>query len=252
MSVGTFAAHFAYFYSANIVALVIPNEDEIGANSELEVFYANQVYQMTKQKTNSAIGRKIPDDPPNEVALAMSNYLKEQHKDLMFEFHLTATPLSDPDTFQQRQLLRYFQPFVLNQVARSLHARARHQGENNMEGFGACFENKDPDRQVQVIFDMILLDEDIWDDADEGGQRFAKETHLSPLESSLDQSIRSAEMVLREMKFMEKREARMRQTSESINMRVRWFSYLSISVLLSVTYVQVTYLKRYFHKKKLM
>jgi hypothetical protein len=51
---------------------------------------------------------------------------------------------------------------------------------------------------------------------------------------------------------MEKREARMRVTADSINSRVRWFGYLSVAVLLVVTYLQVTYLKQYFHKKKLM
>ena len=38
----------------------------------------------------------------------------------------------------------------------------------------------------------------------------------------------------------------------SINARVRYFSYVSVAVLLVVTYIQVTYLKRYFRKKKLL
>ena len=199
------------------------------------------------------LARSLPDDPPNEVAQAMSKYLQNHGEIHKVQFQLTCTPMSNPENFQQRNTLRYFQPLVVNHVARTTRARSRQRGDNNMEGYGICIENKDDEKQVQVIFDMILLDDIIEDDYDAGqNQRFGKEEHLSPLESSLDQSIRSAESVLREMKFMEKRESRMRKTSESINRRVRWFSYLSISVLLSVTYVQVTYLKRYFHKKKLM
>ena len=81
---------------------------------------------------------------------------------------------------------------------------------------------------------------------------FEKKQHLTPLEEALDKSINAANTVIREMKYMEKREARMRVTADSINSRVQYFSYLSVAVLLGVTYVQVTYLKRYFHKKKLM
>jgi len=44
----------------------------------------------------------------------------------------------------------------------------------------------------------------------------------------------------------------MRKTSESINFRVRFFSYVSVIILGVVTYLQVTYLKRYFRKKKLL
>lgn len=104
------------------------------------------------------------------------------------------------------------------------------------------------------MFDIALISDKPYDteDGSDGKAQFSKDAHLTPLEMSLDESIRAATVVLREMDYMEQREARMRQTAESINTRVRWFSYLSVSILLSVTYIQVSYLKRYFHKKKLM
>jgi heme exporter protein D len=77
-------------------------------------------------------------------------------------------------------------------------------------------------------------------------------THLTPLVAQLSQSITAANVVLREMESMQRREGRMRDTADSINARVRYFSYISVTVLLVVTYIQVTYLKRYFHKKKLL
>ena len=76
--------------------------------------------------------------------------------------------------------------------------------------------------------------------------------HLEPLAQQLADSVRSAQTVINEMRYMERRESRMRHTADSINKRVRNFSYISILVLLVVTYLQVTYLKRYFRKKKLL
>jgi hypothetical protein len=110
--------------------------------------------------------------------------------------------------------------------------------------------NNDQDRQVQIIIDVVMMSQTSQEEEKAAG--FEKEKHLTPLEQSLDQNIAAANKVLREMKYMEQREYGMRMTAESINARVRWFSYLSVAVLLVVTYVQVTYLKRYFHKKKLM
>jgi hypothetical protein len=127
-----------------------------------------------------------------------------------------------------------------------------------LEGYGVCLQNGSDNTPVTVVFDAVLLSEDVsggWKKKKGKGKKggdFEKDKHLTPLEMSLDRSLSAAHTVMREMKYMELREARMRQTADSINTRVRWFSYLSVGVLLTVTYVQVTYLKRYFHKKKLM
>lgn len=75
---------------------------------------------------------------------------------------------------------------------------------------------------------------------------------MDPLETSLDEIITKAEDILEEFKYMERRERRMRKTADSTNTRVRYFSYLSILVLLGVTLIQVLYLQSYFRKKKLM
>jgi hypothetical protein len=118
--------------------------------------------------------------------------------------------------------------------------------------YRVCFLNGDAENQAQVILDVVLLSEEMIDDEDTSSLGFQKDKHLTPLEQSLQNSITAANTVLQEMKYMEQREQRMRITAENINTRVRWFSYLSVAVLLVVTYIQVTYLKRYFHKKKLM
>jgi hypothetical protein len=153
---------------------------------------------------------------------------------------------------------KFFLPTVLNHVRHSNYQKPKDKDEEEewndaaMEGYEICMINEDDEQAVQVIFESIYVSEDVMDVEDIKKPAFEKEKHLTPLEKNLDQSIQAAHAVLREMKYMEKRETRMRQTAESINSRVRWFSYLSIAVLFTVTYLQVTYLKRYFHKKKLM
>lgn len=212
---------------------------------------------MTKAKAEHMIlPKSLPEEAPSEVATKMSAYLKERgSNDAKLRIQITGTPASDPTNYQHQIATKYFVPAVVNYVGSTTEARARGQRASNewgnLEGYGICLTNAAA--PVQVIFDIVLISEEIKDDDPSSStKRFTKDKHLTPLEESLDQSINAANSVLREMQYMEKREARMRKTAENINTRVRWFSYLSASILLSVTYIQVTYLKRYFHKKKLM
>lgn len=217
----------------------------------------DQVFAMTKAKSEHKIlQKKLPDEPRDNVASAMSKFLQQSGSNSAgIRVQITGTPTTDPENYQHQYNTKYFVPAVVNYLGRSTDARNRRNkktNEANLEGYGICLTNSDKKRPAQVIFDVVLVSEDILDDDTASESGFKKEKHLTPLEESLEQSISAANSVLREMKYMEKREARMRKTADSINARVRWFSYLSVSVLLSVTYIQVTYLKRYFHKKKLM
>lgn len=246
-----------YIHSAHLIALVLPSEDELGSDETLETWYVDQVFLMTKAKNqHKVIPRAVPDEPIDAVASKMSAYLQEHggdHTDL--QILITGSPISDRTNYQYTLSTKYFVPTVINYVGSTTDARMnRHRTASdggNLEGYGICMTNGSAERRVQIIFDILLISEEVLDD-DVTSKRFTKDQHLTPLEESLDQSIDAANSVIREMKYMEKREARMRKTAESINTRVRWFSYLSVSILLSVTYIQVTYLKRYFHKKKLM
>lgn len=234
---------------SHLVFLPIPNEDQI-EDEALESWYFEEVYALTKAKSD-----KLPEallhEPPAEVARLQSDFLREREDNVSkLQIRLTDHPNGFQQTSSQffSYKAKYFQPHVINYVRRLSRAKRRGMEDATVYGFHICLTNKDTENQVEVIFDSVLVSEHLDDDA----ANFRKDEHLTPLEQSLDQSIDAAQTVLREMKFLEMREARMRQTAESINGRVRWFSYLSVGILLSVTYVQVTYLKRYFQKKKLM
>jgi p24 family protein delta-1 len=250
-------------FSAHFVSLVLPDDEAFGdANDTIETWYFDQIYAMTQTKQKHNIIPKhfvTHDNMPDVVAQHMSSYIQSQHgDDAHLNILITATPSTDPANYHHEIPTKLFHPTVLNYVGRTTDAKAhihradKHEG--NIEGYGLCFSNTHRSRQARVVFDIALISDrpNVNGETVDEKSKFNKDAHLTPLEMSLDESIRAATVVLREMKYMEQREARMRETAESINTRVRWFSYLSVSVLLSVTYIQVSYLKRYFHKKKLM
>jgi len=258
---------------AHVVILVLPTEEELEIYDKenkpqgitahhVESWYVDHIYELTKRKTkHSGFGKPKDwmgdEEEPTSVVSVKSKYLQDNDK--VSSIHIGITDRPGEDDYAIVSNTQYFRPIFFNKIRHEVAARNRAEIDQSLEGYGICLKNSSPEKSAHVIIDVVLNSEQIGtyddntpDDAPQKQTDFDKKLHVTPLEKSLDQSIRAAEAVLREMKYLEHREARMRETAESINTRVRWFSYLSITVLLAVTYVQVTYLKRYFHKKKLM
>lgn len=251
---------------AHLVALVLPSEDELPGDAILETWYVEQLHKMAKSKAsnNNLLPLQLLDEIPADVNERQSRYLEERAGTIpKVTIHFTNQPHEENAVYGHEVAATYFKPVVVNQIVRVMAGKAASEissedkEEASLQGYGVCIHNPDTEFAVHVIFDVVLASEDLsqYDEpikANKPTTDFDKERHLTPLERTIDVSIRAARSILREMKYMEKREARMRLTADSINSRVRWFSYLSVGVLLVVTYLQVTYLKRYFHKKKLM
>ena len=242
---------------AHLVGVIIPGEESMG-DGKAEAWYFDQLYKLTAAKAErKVIPKKFPDEQPDYVAKHMSEFLQENAAETSNPavVSLTNNPKNRRGDTQYKS--KYFQPMVVNFISRTMNARAsrkkREKAMDDIDGYHLCIYNRAEDVQIQMILDIVLVSEDIPMDLDRVGEGgFNKDTHLTPLEESLSDSIDAAQNILKEMRYMEQREQRMRKTTDSINSRVHWFSYLSVSVLLTVTYIQVTYLKRYFHKKKLM
>lgn len=252
---------------AHVVVLPLPDEqlyNSVSDASATELFYVEEVYQMTKLKTHlKVIPKGIPNDPPDVVAQAVSGFLKNHGKIIPGKAHKAPVIVSihaesydgHRNDVEYKDKSQFFLPMVLNHV-RKHHA---HQAAENFEDVEICFVMDDSlfqeeyEHQVHVVFDVVMVSEEVNDlDPRPPEPGFKKDQHLTPLETSLDASIVSARQVLREYNYMEQREQRMRQTADGINARVHYFSYISVAILFGVTYLQVGYLKRYFKKKKLM
>lgn len=109
-----------------------------------------------------------------------------------------------------------------------------------------CFKNaaREPRR---VRFD---LQKDVI--ATKDYSELVRHEHLKPLELQFRMAEDTLDQVYAEMDYMRKREARLRQTSDSTNTRLRAFSILSVGALVGVALWQVAYLRNFFKVKKLM
>ncbi len=87
------------------------------------------------------------------------------------------------------------------------------------------------------------------------GQKFdsAKtKEHLRPLQLLFRRAELTVAGVSKELDSVRQREAALRETSETTDTRIQWFSIFSIVILLAVSLWQVTFLKSFFRSKKLL
>jgi len=244
------------------LALPSPTSDEeaegetpkwITNYNSLESHFLGQMQELTKRRTQtSALLRKFPVKPSSEVQSSMDNFLES------FDGTLSSgcqVKLSNPKSTTTRNMETYwFTPLVINHVRKAIRTRKNEREKSPLEGYQACFINNNEDFTVHIVVDSVMVSEGPDYDDDENASEDAsfQGHHLTPLAEQLGESFSAAQTVINEMNYMERREARMRKTADSINTRVRYFSYISVGILLVVTYLQVTYLKRYFRKKKLL
>lgn len=83
-------------------------------------------------------------------------------------------------------------------------------------------------------------------------KELAKKDHLKPLEVELKRLEDTVVQISQEMKSLQEREAKMRETNDSTGRRVVWFSVLTMLILVALTAGQIVYLKKYFKSKKLI
>ena len=79
-----------------------------------------------------------------------------------------------------------------------------------------------------------------------------KKEHLKPVEVELRRLDDIVTAIHDEMLHQRSREQTFRDTNESTNSRVKWFSFFSIVVLLSLGVWQVYHLQAFFKEKKLI
>uniref|UniRef100_A0A6Q2ZQT6 GOLD domain-containing protein n=2 Tax=Esox lucius TaxID=8010 RepID=A0A6Q2ZQT6_ESOLU len=117
--------------------------------------------------------------------------------------------------------------------------------------FEVCFESKSPMGTGKVGDHLVNLDMKHGVEA-KNYEEIAKVEKLKPLEVELRRLEDLSESIVNDFAYMKKREEEMRDTNESTNTRVLYFSIFSMCCLIGLATWQVFYLRRFFKAKKLI
>uniref|UniRef100_A0A8C5QDC0 Transmembrane p24 trafficking protein 10 n=1 Tax=Leptobrachium leishanense TaxID=445787 RepID=A0A8C5QDC0_9ANUR len=111
--------------------------------------------------------------------------------------------------------------------------------------FEVCFETgRMPDQTVTLVMKHGVEAKNY--------EEIAKVEKLKPLEVELRRLEDLSESIVNDFAYMKKREEEMRDTNESTNVRVLYFSIFSMCCLMGLATWQVFYLRRFFKAKKLI
>lgn len=224
---------------AHMVFIALPDNVE----DEVEDWFSTQMYDMTRKGSDNFM-KTLPN-----VSKEIHEKISDDEYNGRSNVYLKLTVPKRP-VLRHQMFMWYAPVVVMNVVKASQRGQSKTKNVQPAGGYSVCFENKIADHGVRVLFDVVLMSDDGQDE--ELQNKVIKKEHLTPLETNFQEGIKAANTILNEMKYMERREARMRHTAESTNSKIRLFSYVSVAVLLGVTWLQRTYLRSYFKKKKLM
>ncbi|XP_065919816.1 transmembrane emp24 domain-containing protein 10-like [Dysidea avara] len=172
---------------------------------------------------------------------------EEVHKDVLVvgEYNLNDAPYLRTDimvTDSQRHTL-----YKKESVSKGKFAFTT----EDYEIFEVCFTSysqghagTDMDRSVQLTL-RHGVEAKNYDDV-------AKAEKMKPMEMELRRLEDLAESIVNDFAYMRAREEEMRDTNESTNTRVLYFSVFSMCCLLFLAAWQLIYLRRYFQSKKLI
>lgn len=213
---------------AHLVLVSLPGDVSI----DLESYFVSQVVEMTKPESSGYMKEiKLPKE--------ISDQTHQYHGGI-----LQVSISKGEEGHELRGSLDLFEHKIYENIAKNI-------GDKNSDAdnaFDLCFTGGHG-KESRVIYDVITLNE--FEDKLHHKHMLKKE-HLTPLETTFEQSIIAAKKILEEMENFQRHETRMKHTADSTNSRIRLFSYLSVIILVSVTYFQITYLKGYFRKKKIL
>ena len=223
-----------------MVFIALPDD----VDEEVEEWFSSQMHAMTK-KGSADFMKKLPD-MSKEIHGKISDDQYNGRSNVYVKITLPKRPVL------RHQMFMWYAPVVVMNVVKASMRGQNKKGKNVNPpgGYSTCYENRNDGQGSKVLFDVVLMSDEGQDD--ELQNKIIKKEHLTPLEANFQEGIKAANTILNEMKYMERREARMRHTAESTNAKIRLFSYVSVIVLLGVTWLQRMYLKGYFKKKKLM
>ncbi|XP_044746920.1 transmembrane emp24 domain-containing protein bai [Coccinella septempunctata] len=113
-----------------------------------------------------------------------------------------------------------------------------------------CFISRVPAQVRGIAQEVTLITKHGVDVKDYAS--YGEAAKLKPIETELQRLEDLSNEIVQDFAYMRKREEEMRDTNESTNNRVLYFSIFSMFCLLGLATWQVLYLRRYFKAKKLI
>ncbi|PSN53479.1 Transmembrane emp24 domain-containing protein bai [Blattella germanica] len=120
----------------------------------------------------------------------------------------------------------------------------------NYDTFEICFISRVPAQQRGIAQEVSLITKRGVEAKNYEG--LGEAAKLKPLEVELKRLEDLSDAIVQDFSQMRKREEEMRDTNESTNSRVLYFSIFSMCCLLGLATWQVLYLRRFFKAKKLI
>lgn len=105
-----------------------------------------------------------------------------------------------------------------------------------------CLSNRMSTLTEKTVAFSIHVGDDLFRD-------IAKQEHVTPLENEITELADGVAKIEDEQQYMWARERAARDTNESTNSRVMWYSVLEAVVMFSLGFWQIMYLKSGFEKK---
>jgi hypothetical protein len=216
---------------AHLIFLPLPEDVE----SDVEDWFITEIAELTRPSSVQFL--KDLSNMSNDIASKVKNHRVRSKIVVNVEEE-------ESQTVARNQALTYFRPTIIKNLSKSSS-----KGWNAHRGnYRFCLSARGAG-DVRIIFDTIRISE-YQDKLDK--KHIVKKEHLTPLERAFDESSALAKDVIDEMHYMEKRELRMKKTADGTNRRIRYFSYVSIVILVGITWLQLQYMKSYFKKKKIL
>ncbi|KAH0504910.1 Transmembrane emp24 domain-containing protein 9 [Microtus ochrogaster] len=134
---------------------------------------------------------------------------------------------------------------VIGNYRTQLYDKQREEYQPATPGLGMFVEVKDPEDK------RVHLDIQVGEHANDYAEIAAKDK-LSELQLRVRQLVEQVEQIQKEQNYQRWREERFRQTSESTNQRVLWWSILQTLILVAIGVWQMRHLKSFFEAKKLV
>jgi len=230
------------------LTLDIPDKDDVHlvfsnlpeeVDPLIETWTMNEMAAITDHDSDKFL--KMYSNPPQEI----SQLIRETNYQTVLDVLITG-----PNMQVRKQRVSAFKIMVMKNLAKSMSDPGPDDDWTPDKGmYEICIKRTGRGVPSHFALEYLILSEF---EEKLRSKHILKKEHLTPIEMNFDSSIVTAKGIMNEMAALERREARMKHTSDSMNRRIRMFSYVSISILLGVTWLQISYLKVYFKKKKVL